>query len=94
MLNVHLTVLLFGTKELKAIKSTYCLAQKIQIVDQFMVEDYDYKGITPEKEAMACLYNMDIELPNYLSKTILTQLFFPDAYADKKRFCLECTSKI
>ena len=86
MCNVHFTVLMFGTSELKSIKNAYCRAHKIQIVDRFMVEEYDYKGITSAKDAIACLHNMDIPLLNYPGNIILSQIFFPDAFADKKRF--------
>lgn len=85
MCNVHLTVLMFGTNELKGIKNAYCRARRFQIVDRFMVEEYEYKGIVSARDALACLHNMDIPLSNYPGNVILTQLFFPDAYADKKR---------
>ncbi|MDF2609192.1 MAG: hypothetical protein K0R92_666 [Lachnospiraceae bacterium] len=85
MCNVHLTVLMFGTNELKGIKNAYCRARRFQIVDRFMVEEYEYKGIASARDALACLHNMDIPLSNYPGNIILTQIFFPDAYADKKR---------
>ncbi len=46
MCNVHLTVLLFGTNELKSIKSSFCESKRFQIVDryynviEFSVPDY------------------------------------------------------
>jgi len=85
MNNIHLTVLMFGTNELKSIKSAYCQARRFQIVDRFMVEEYEYKGITSAKDTLACLHNMDVGLLSYPGKPILTQTFFPDAFADKKR---------
>ena len=36
MCNVHLTVLMFGTNELKGIKNAYCRARRFQIVDRFI----------------------------------------------------------
>jgi len=83
--NVHLTVLMFGTNELKGIKNVYCRARRFQIVDRLMVEEYEYRGISSAKEALVCLHNMDIALDSYPGGVILTQLFFPEAYADKKR---------
>ena len=85
MCNVHLTVLMFGTNELKSIKSAYCQAHRFQIVDRFMVMEYEYKGVASAKDALACLHNMDVTLSNYPGKLILTQTFFPGAFADKKR---------
>ena len=86
MSNIHLTVLMFGTNELKSIKSAYCQAKRFQIVDRFMVEEYEYKGVASAKDALACLHNMDVGLLSYTGSPILTQTFFPAAYADKKRF--------
>jgi len=85
MRNVHLTVLMFGTNELKSIKSAYCQARRYQIVDRFMVEEYEYKGIASAKDALVCLHNIDVVLPNYPGELILAQTFFPGAFADKKR---------
>ena len=85
MCNVHLTVLMFGTNELKNIKSAYCQARRFQIVERFMVEEYEYKGVTSAKDTLACLHNMDIILPSYPGELVLTQTFFPGAFADKKR---------
>lgn len=85
MCNVHLTVLMFGTHELKGIKNAYCRTKKTQIVDRFMVEEYEYKGITSSIDALACLHNMDIPLLNSPDKMILTEIFFPDGFNDKKR---------
>lgn len=85
MCDIHLTVLMFGTNELKGIKSAYCQARRFQIVDRFMVEEYEYKGVASAKDALACLHNMDVDLSNYPGKPILTQTFFPAAFADKKR---------
>jgi len=85
MCNVHLTVLMFGTNELKSIKSAYCRARRYQIVDRFMVEEYEYKGVASAKGALACLHSMDVGLSSYPGKPILTQMFFPNAFADKER---------
>jgi len=85
MRNIHLTVLMFGTNELKSIKSAYCQARRFQIVDRFMVEEYEYKGVASAKDALACLHNMDVALTSYPGKPILTQTFFPGAFANKKR---------
>ena len=85
MCNVHLTVLMFGTNELKSIKNAYCQAKRFQIVERFMVEEYEYKGVMSAKDALACLHNMDIALPNYPGNLILTQTFFPNAFADNNR---------
>ncbi len=83
--NVHLTVLLFGTSELKGIKTTFCRAKRYQIVDRLMIEEYEYKGITSVKDALACLHNMDIPLTNYEGNIVLTEVFFPQAFSDTKR---------
>jgi len=85
MRNIHLTVLMFGTDELKSIKSAYCQAKRFQIVERFMVEEYEYKGVTSARDILACLHNMDIPMPNYPGKLILTQTFFPAAFADTER---------
>jgi len=40
---------MFRTNELKGIKNAYCRARRFQIVDRFMVEEYEYKGIASAK---------------------------------------------
>lgn len=93
MSNVHLSVLMFGTDELKSVKNVYCRAKRFQIVDRFMVEEYRYCGITSAKETLACLHNMDVVLPNYPGDIVLTETFFPEAYADKKRLA-SCANQL
>lgn len=49
---IHLSVLMFGTDELKSVKNAYCRAKRFQIVDRFMIEEYRYCGITSAKETL------------------------------------------
>lgn len=81
--DIHLTVLLIGTEELKVKKQALIMARQYQITGRFMTEEYDFHGIQSVKDLAICLSNFDM---NYrLSEStqiIFTKEFFPDAYKD------------
>ena len=86
MLDIQFTVFMFGTYELKQVKTSLCAAKKLQIVGRFMVEEFKFEGVTSVKDTFVCLLNMDKPLNNFLDgEIILTETFFPEAYKDEKR---------
>lgn len=82
--NILFTVFLFGTKELKEQKSGYIAAGKKQIVLRFMVNEFEFKGITNQREAAICMTSIDkpLHLAGYARDIVLSELFFPQAYHD------------
>lgn len=80
--NILLTVFLVGTPELKEQKSGFIRAGKKQIVLRFMVNEFEFKGITSLRDAMICMASIDkpFKIPGYNSDIILSKLFFPKAY--------------
>lgn len=82
--DILFTVFLFGTKELKQQKTGYIASGKKQIVLRFMVNEFEFKGITNQREAAICMTSIDkpFRLPNYKDEIILSQFFFPQAYFD------------
>lgn len=86
-LNLHdilFTVFLFGTKELKEQKTGYISAGKKQIVLRFMVNEFEFKGITNERDAAICMASMDkpFRPTDWKESVILSDFFFPIAYQD------------
>lgn len=86
LFDIQFTVFMFGSYELKQVKTHFCATKKLQIVGRFMVEEFKFEGISSPKDAFVCLLNMDRPLRNYHNnEVILTESFFPDAYKDGKR---------
>lgn len=82
--NVSLTTLLFGTYELKYLKTHMIVSQKDQIVGRFMIDEHEFQGIRSKEELALCLsvFDRELNIPD-LSETIIpTNRFFPDAYAN------------
>lgn len=89
-LNLHdilFTVFLFGTRELKEQKIGFITSGKKQIVLRFMVNEFEFKGLTNQKEALICMASMDkpFTVPNAKKPVILSQYFFPLACNDGYR---------
>lgn len=82
--DILFTVFLFGTRELKEQKTGYIRAGKKQIVLRFMVNEFEFMGITCKKDAAICLSSMDkpFKIFGYDQSIILSKLFFPEAYKD------------
>lgn len=83
--DILFTVFLFGTRELKQQKTAYIAAGKKQIVLRFMVNEFEFVGITNQREATICLASVDkpIHIPSCKEDIILSELFFPLAYNDE-----------
>lgn len=81
------TVFLFGTPELKQQKKGYISAGKKQIVLRFMVNEFEFMGITNLREAAICMASMDkpFLLPEWKEEIILSKVFFPMAYQDGQK---------
>lgn len=82
--DILFTVFLFGTKELKQQKTGYIAAGKKQIVLRFMVNEFNFKGITNQREAAICMASIDkpFRPTGWENDVILSQFFFPMAYQD------------
>ena len=82
--DILLTVFLFGTKELKLQKMEYISSGKKQIVHRFMVQEFEFLGITSVEDALICMISIDkpVTIPNCKDEIILSRLFFPLAYSD------------
>lgn len=82
--DVLFTVFLIGTKELLQQKKAYITAGKKQIVLRFMVNEFEFYGITNQKEVTICLASVDkpIRIQGHHDEIILSKLFFPCAYND------------
>lgn len=85
--DVLFTVFLVGTKELKDQKRGYIAAGKKQIVLRFMVNEFEFKGITNQREAAICMASLDkpFQPTNWTKSIILSEFFFPLAYQDGLR---------
>lgn len=82
--DILFTVFLFGTKELKQQKTGYIAAGKKQIVLRFMVNEFEFRGITNQREAAICMSSMDkpFRPSGWYEDIVLSKLFFPLAYQD------------
>lgn len=82
--DILFTVFLFGTKELKQQKNSYISAGKKQIVLRFMVNEFEFKGITNLREATICMSSVDkpFKPSGFEEDIILSKLFFPNSYKD------------
>lgn len=85
--DILFTVFLFGTKELKGLKKGYIAAGKKQIVLRFMVNEFEFMGITNVREAAICMSSIDkpFKINENGSDIILSKLFFPLAYQDGQK---------
>ncbi|NLD80602.1 MAG: ATP-binding protein [Smithella sp.] len=79
--DILLTCFLFGTHELKDIKSEFKLRGKDQIIGRFMIKEYQFYGMKEAKELMLCLVfmdNMPIKCASGNSSIMINDFFFPD----------------
>lgn len=83
--DIHMSVFLVGSEELKASKNSFILSRQHQIVGRFMVEENSFRGITSSMDIAICLLNFDKPLKYGDKQIILTEMYFPDAYKDGKR---------
>ncbi len=91
--NIHLTVFLVGSEELKACKNGLILARQHQIVGRFMVEEDNFHGIISIKDITICLLNFDKPLNFGNENIILTKHYFPEAYEEGKRMS-DCAQEL
>ena len=82
--DILFTVFLVGTRELKDLKTGFIGSGKKQIVLRFMVNEFEFKGLTCLKDAALCMASIDkpFIIPGYENEIILSELFFPKAYAE------------
>lgn len=92
--DVQLTVFMVGTKELKNSKTALIHAKQQQIVGRFMVNEYEFNGISSTADIQICLSSYDKYLEDdQFSNIILTEFYFPEAYKDNIRL-ISCASTI
>lgn len=80
--DVLLTVILVGTKELKNVKKGFIRSGKQQIVQRFMMEEVQFRGIESQVDLSICLASIDSSVVLHGEKIILSKEFFPHGYAD------------
>lgn len=85
--DILFTVFLFGTKELMDQKRGYIAAGKRQIVLRFMVNEFEFKGITNLNDAIICMVSIDkpFNFSEVSTSIVLSKMFFPQAYKDGYR---------
>lgn len=84
--DVQMSVFLFGTKELLALKECLISDGQDQIVERFMLNTYRFYGIRNEMELGMCLMELDrcvvCNISNDKKSTKLSEFYFPEAYKD------------
>ena len=91
--DIHMVSFLFGSLELKSLKSALIMAQKKQIIGRFMVDEFNFKGIMGARYIAVTLLNFDTPISNNGELLTLTQVYFPEAFADGHRISA-CASEI
>jgi len=83
---VSMTVLLVGPKELLNHRSGYFTTNEAQIIGRFMVQEYQFRGITTLEDLRTCLigYDSDSEHPDK-SGWSYTRYYFPESFANGYR---------
>ncbi|WP_324617856.1 P-loop NTPase family protein [Cohnella cholangitidis] len=78
---IFLTAILVGQKELIHQRSAFQLANKLQLVGRFMIDDYKFSGIKTLDDVQTCLAGYD-QYSDYPvgSGLSFTRYFFPDAF--------------
>lgn len=79
---IRMTVLLVGTKEIISTKTALMQMNKQQIVERFMVREYNFKGIVSTQDLQICLASYDFSEYPENSGWSFTQYFFPDAFSE------------
>lgn len=83
--DIHMVSFLFGSLELKSLKSAMIMAQKKQIIGRFMVDEFNFKGIMGARDIAVTLLNFDTPISTNGEMLVLTQIYFPEAYDDGYR---------
>ena len=81
--DIQMMTFMFGTRELRDLKSAFKQCGKDQIIGRFMINEIQYTGINSEKELQFCLASMDklhIVSTGYekLKESVL-DFYFPNA---------------
>lgn len=84
--DVQLSVFLFGTKELLALKQCLISDGQHQIVERFMLNTHRFYGIRNEMELGMCLIELDrctiYDISGSQKNITLSEFYFPEAYKD------------
>jgi len=86
MVGTDMLTVLIGTKELLLSRNVFAKIDKQQIINRFMIFDYEFTGIKTPKEIQEILMSYDYKsvYPEG-TKMTFTRYFFPDAYDDGER---------
>ncbi len=86
--DILLTTFLFGSHELKELKTLFLSTGKEQIIGRFMMNEYEFYGLCSKEELKMCLISFDnpVRLPSSESPVRLMDVFFPEASMDGKSF--------
>lgn len=84
--DVQMSVFLFGTKELLALRECLISDKQNQIVERFMLNSHRFYGIRSEMELGMCLMELDRAEVSNISKNKngkkISEFYFPEAYND------------
>nr|WP_294489186.1 ATP-binding protein [uncultured Anaerosporobacter sp.] len=96
---VRMTVLLVGTKEVISTKTALMQMNKQQIIERFMVREYNFRGIISRQDLQICLASYDYSEYPENSGWSFTRYFFPEAFSEGNKLCkyadllLDCFSE-
>lgn len=84
--DVQMSVFLFGTKELLALRDCLISDNQNQIVERFMLNSHRFYGIRSEIELGMCLMELDrtevSDISGEKNGQKLSEFYFPEAYKD------------
>ena len=84
--DVQMSVFLFGTKELLALKDCLISDNQNQIVERFMLNNHRFYGIRSDMELGMCLMELDratvYDISGNRYEQKLSEFYFPEAYKD------------
>ncbi len=84
--DVQMSVFLFGTRELLALKDCLMSDNQNQIVERFMLNSHRFYGICSEIELGMCLMELDkaevSDISGQKNGQKLSEFYFPDAYKE------------
>lgn len=84
---LRMTVLLVGTKELISTKTALIQLDKQQIIERFMVREYNFLGIVNKQDLQICLASYDFSEYPENSGWSFTRYFFPEAFSEGHKLC-------
>lgn len=84
---LRMTVLLVGTKEIISTKTALIQMNKQQIIERFMIREYNFRGIVNKQDLQICLASYDYSEYPENSGWSFTRYFFPESFSDGHKLC-------